>query len=158
MNQATKQLTDDWVRGSADQLVQSAQSVDAKMVGTMAAGSVVIGVAATAVGGDEPFAATPSLIPLILAVVSYAVILMAAFVCLRPHDFRRPLDPVALKGYWTHTPEQAKKWHSDLVLKCYKINLAILNKKTKALSCGLVSLALETTGIVAWIVLAGLGL
>ena len=156
MNPKTKQLTDDWSRGSADQLVQSAQSVDAKMVGVLAAGSVVIGVAATAVTNGFDWAL--ALVPLGIALVGYVVILLSAFICLKPKDYRRPTNPVILKKYWSLEPEEALERHSSFVLAAFECNKAILDRKTKLLSYGLQALALETIGIVVWATLKALDL
>ena len=156
-NPKTKQLIDDWSRGSADQLVQSAQGVDAKMVGVLAAGSVVIGVAVTAL--EDGFPLTLSLVPLCVALVCYFVILLAAFFCLTPKDYRRPTNPVILqKNYRSLEPAEASKKHSDFVLQAFKLNKAILDNKTKMLRWGLFALALETIGIVTWTILGALNL
>ena len=157
VNPKTKQLTDDWSRGSADQLVQSAQGVDAKMVGALAAGSVVIGVAVTALEGG--LALTPSLISLCIAVGCYVAILLSAFRCLIPKDYHRPTNPAILqKSYWSLEPAKALERHSAYVLHAFKLNKAILDSKTKMLRCGLLGLGVETIAIVIWAILGALNL
>ncbi len=150
-NNDTKCMTDDWCRNSPDMVAQSAQYVDTKMVGVLAAGSVVIGIAATA--ASDNLKSSPEAFPMDIAVLFYVVILVSALVSLIPREFREPTNPEALRKYWKHDPKIVREWHSDLVLKSYRLNISILEKKAKMLNCGLVALAGETVAIISWMAL-----
>ena len=127
------------------------------MVGVLAAGSIVIGVAVTASEGG--FALTLSIIPLCVALACYVVIFLAAFFCLTPKDYAYPANPVILqKNYWSLTPAEALKRHGEFVLDAFLQNKAILNRKTKLLVGALVALSIETIAIVVWAILGALGL
>ena len=152
MSKDTQRLIDDWSRNSPDMLVQSCQAVDTKMVGALAAGSVVIGVAATAV--EPGFLNNLSSVPLIMSILMYVVILISAVKCLRPIRLARPSNPKFLRGqYSALNPDELREKHSNLVLKTYKTNLKTLEGKTKMLNCALISLGGETVAIIGWVVL-----
>ena len=151
VNQDTRRMTDDWSRNAPEMLVQSAQGVDARMVGTIAAGSVVIGVASATV--DKGFDVTSATIPMVVAVLLYVGVLVSAVICLWPSKYRRPTNPEALKAYWPYEPERVLQWHSELVLNSYRINLRIHGKKVKMLYLGLAALVGETSMIIVWMFL-----
>lgn len=148
VNKSTKRLTFEWSRNAPDEVAQVAQGVDAKMAGILAAGSVVIGIAATTVGKE--FDVTLINIPMGIAVVLYAVLLWLATNCLRSHRFRRPSNPEILREYWPYEFDKVLIWHSDLVLQCYEVNRSILNKKVRMLNLGLIFLVSETLALVLW--------
>ena len=154
VNQDTKRMIEDWTRGSADALVQSGNNLDTKMVGVVAAGSVVIGVASAVFGSTRAPGVDESLstAAMICAIVAYLMILSMAFVCLRPFKFRRPLSPKILQNYLKYDPDEFRRVHYDFVLKAYDLNLEIIDKKVKYLQCALVLLGVETFSIVLWMV------
>ena len=156
INVETRRLTESWSRDSANQLVQVAQGVDAKMVGVVAAGSIVIGVAATVV--NDGLEVTPALIPMILAIATYFVVLGSTLACLRARDFRRTTNPATLRRYWPYDKERVLDWYSKFVEDAYELNKSILDSKVKALNCGLMGLGLETISIIGWMILRSIGL
>ena len=152
INPDTKRMVEDWMRGSADALVQSGNNLDTKMVGVMAGGSVVIGVASTVFGSTREAGVDESLstAAMICAVVSYLILLATAFACLLPSNFRRPLTPKVLQEYLEFSPDEVRRVHHTFVLKCYDLNREIVRKKVKYLRCALILLGVETISIILW--------
>ena len=153
VNQKTRQLTDDWSRNAPEMIAESAQGVDTKMVGAMAAGSVVIGIASTTIASttmEKGLDANLATIPLGIAVILYFVVLGFSIWCLWPSDYRRPTNPEALRAYWSYDRERVLMWHSNLVLESYKINLRIRGTKVRMLYIALLALAGETLMIMGW--------
>ena len=160
----TQKLVDEWSRESPYEIIHAGRSVDTKMVGVLAAGSVVIGVIAATVGSatagmaKEHIEFTVSLAAVFAAALAFLVILMSAWRCLFPKDFRQPLTREALDKKKHLPPDKFEHWHRGLVLSTYQTNKGLLAAKTKMLRCGLVALALEMLLIGCWAVLSLLGL
>ena len=131
--------------------------MDTKMVGVLAAGSVVIGVIAATIGGEHN-KVTVSLGAVLVASLAFVVILISAWRCLFPKDFRQPLTREALDKKKHLPPDEFKSWHRELVLCTYKTNKELLATKAKMLRCGLVALILEMSLIACWAALRLFGL
>ena len=122
------------------------------MVGVLAAGSVVIGVIAATIGGEHS-KTTVSLGAVLFAALAFVVILISAWRCLFPKQFRQPLTREALDKKKHLPPDKFKSWHRELVLSTYQTNKEILAAKVKMLQCGLVALIFEMLLIACWAVL-----
>ena len=147
----TKRLIYKLTRNSPDMLVQSSQAVDTKMVGVVAAASVVIGVVAAAIGKDDKTTDT-ALCLIVLAVVMYAVVLASGAWCLWPRKFRRPMSPPLLEKHKGLRAKILLEWHGEYVKQAYTKNKSLLDQKIWSLYVGLIGLAAETTLIVSWMI------
>ena len=152
LNQDTRYMTDEWSRNAPEMIAESAQGVDTKMVGAVAAGSVVIGIASSTASATAGNSLDVSLATILLgfAVILYLVVLGFAILCLWPSRYRRPTNPAALRAYWPYDRERVLMWHSNLVLESYEINLRIRGTKVRMLYIALLALAGETLMIMGW--------
>ncbi len=154
VNDKTKMMIDGWIRSSANEVISNARGVETKMIGVMAGGSVVIGIAPA---GTLPASmSTPifslALVPLAIAAVAYVIILGSTLKCLLPQEFRVPNAPPLLRKYEDRSPDVVLRWHSKYVDDAYTHNVQLLDAKVKMLRCGLVALAIETGAMFTWAV------
>ena len=153
---ATQELVDEWSRTSPYEIIHAARSVDTKMVGVLAAGSVVIGVIAAAIDVENS-KFTVSLVAVIMAALAFIVVLASAWRCLSPKNFRQPLTREALDKKKHLPPDKFKNWHRELVLCTYENNKKLQATKAKMLWCGIVALGVEMLLISCWAILRFFG-
>ena len=150
MNQKTKDLTFDWCKDAPDGLIAIAHGVDAKLVGILAAGSIVISVLAASL--DNFQWCRPDILLLATATGSYLFIFIGTAKYIRPQKFERPSAPGTVKQYWEHAPSDVREKHWEIVEQMYANNLSIVDSKSRFLAHALLALGIETASLVAWVV------
>ena len=157
MNQKTKDITLEWCRNAPEALIQTALSIDMKLIGILAASSVIISVAASLASiNNNAFRIDWTLIPFAIAVVTYACNFLGILRQISPKEFWRtddPNDPARnTDKYWSHNPEKARDIQWRAIQKNYRQNFSISENKAKQLKVSTILLGIQTLALVMWVV------
>ena len=150
MNQETKDLTFEWCRNTPEGLMSIAHGLDAKLVGILAAGSIVISVIATAL--DNLQWCRPDIVLLIVSALSYLFIFAGTARFIRPQKFESPSAPGIVKQYWKYEPADVREKHWEIVEEMYDNNKQVIDRKADFLKYALWALGVETISLVVWFV------
>ena len=156
MNQDTKDITLTWSESGPDALIQAARSIDMKLIGILAASSVLIGVSASlgGTGRVNPFQVDWPLIPFSLAAVAYVINFVGTLWKIWPRKFELCADPTNMETYWQYEPERAREARWRVLKRAYERNLAISESKGNWLKASTALLGTETIALVAWLIWA----
>ena len=154
MQQQTKDLTLEWVRHAPAALSQSALSVDAKLIGILAASSVLIGVVVSLASntGTEVFSGY-GLCVFVVAALTYISIVTGTLIVVRPTAFEDADDPHKASDYWPHPPAHAREIRWGVIRRAYSYNRSQLERKTAWLKWSIGLLGIETVSLVVWTIL-----
>jgi len=142
----------DWGRGALERQLSAADALDAKMAQALAAGSILLGLAASS-GADGVVIA----VFLGLAALAFIVLAIAAVRALWLRRFRAPMAPSqAWRKYWTDEVTTIQWAIVDDTSAAYEENERHLDCKRNALRWALSALAAEAGLIGAAVIAAGL--
>ena len=151
MKYPSRDLTYEWGRMAPEQLTKEADSLDTKIIGIFATACIIIGVT-TALAEKVRLDAT--LIPFVLAFISFIAILLRSLWVIRPQWLFVSDSPLILReDYWELEPEETKEKYWKYVEKDFNSNYKIVKSKGRALSCTVPLLAIETISLVVWLFL-----
>ena len=160
MHQATKDMTLEWYQDAPEGLTLNALSIDTKLVGVLAASSVLIGVAAAlGAGVDDRFKLGFSLINFSVACFAYLINFAGILWQIRPKDFEKCDDPTRpdMDLYWSQAPKKAREVRWKVLQRAYRTNRGVLDGKTAWLENSIHLLGAETIALIAWLVTASYG-
>lgn len=151
MKHPSRDLTYEWGRIAPEQLAKEADALDTKIIGIFATACIIISVV-TALA--EMVRLDVTLIPFVLAFVSFIAILARSLWVIRPQWLFVSDSPLILReDYWELEPEETKEKYWKYVEKDFDANYKIVKNKGRALSCTVPLLAIETISLVVWLFL-----
>jgi len=129
---------------SPSEQLRAAEAVDSKIFQALAAGSVLIGLAAVQAGEHDDL----KIAFLAAAVAAFLVLATLAIPTLWSRRFRIGMGPDQLwNDYWSNTPDQIRHAYVDDIVSGYQQNEKLLASKHKALRGILLALLAEVCAI-----------
>ena len=147
---SSKDLTFEWGRTAPYELSKLADSMDTKIMGAFATGSLIIGVTSIRLQALV-FDWTASL--LVIAAIAYLVILVASLWALLPMTFAVADDPRKIKEFYWHLPKdevQTKYW--EYIEKATDRARSNVEFKSRCFTIVVGGLAVEVPFLITWLV------
>jgi hypothetical protein len=147
----SRDLTYEWGRTAPEQLSKVADTLDTKILGVFSTACIIISVI-TALANKIQLGM--SLIPFIIAFISFIVILIKSLWVVRPQWFFVTDSPKILRqDYWKLEPQEAKKEYWKHLENDFEANYDKVRIKGRTLSWTIKLLALETISLIVWLFL-----
>jgi hypothetical protein len=147
----SRDLTYEWGRKAPEQLAQEASALDSKLLGIFSSACIIVGVI-TALRGNIQIDTT--IIPFIIALVSFGIILIYSLWVIRPRWFYVCDSPMILReDYWELDSEDVKDKYWRYVEEGFTDNYKQVKRKGLALSYIIPLLATETVSLLVWLFL-----
>lgn len=147
----SRDLTYEWGRTAPEQLSKAADTLDTKILGVFSTACIIISVI-TALANKIQLGM--SLIPFIIAFISFIVILIKSLLVIRPQWFFIADSPKILReDFWKLEPDEAKKKYWEHLENDFEANFDKVKIKGRALSWTIKLLAIETILLIVWLFL-----
>lgn len=147
----SRDLTYEWGRTAPEQLTKTADTLDTKILVVFSTACIIISVI-TALANKIQLGM--SLIPFIIAFISFIVILAKSLWVVRPQWFFVTDSPKILReDYWKLEPQEAKKEYWKHLENDFEANYDKVRIKGRTLSWTIKLLALETISLIVWLFL-----
>lgn len=143
-----------WIERGPYEVMESARSMDVKLIGILAAASVLFGVMPTLAFNSEAtqFRLDWYLLSLALAVVAYLTIFGVTLWQIWPRRYWLPSDLNFVEQYLKATQERAREIHLAVIRRATERNNGILQSKARWLMVNTFLLGLETVTLLSWLV------
>ena len=151
--QKTKNLTLEWSQGGPGGLIQASMGIDMKLIGILAASSVLIGVTVSlaGVGGITSTLSGWPLAPFLVAAIAWLINFAGTLHHIRPKTYHRSDDPTNMEDYWNQQPDRAREARWTYLQRAYGNNLGVLLSKANWLKYSTALLGGETIALVLWL-------
>jgi len=151
----SRDLTYEWGRTAPEELSKVADALDTKILVVFSIACIIISVI-TALANNIQFGM--SLIPFILAFISFIVILIKTLWVIRPQWFFVTDSPRILReDFWKLEPEETKRQYWEHLENDFEANYDKVKIKGRALSWTIKLLAIETIALIVWLFLCNFG-
>ncbi len=151
MKYPSRDLMYEWGRITPEQLAKEADALDTKLIAIFAMACIIISVI-TALAERARLDVT--LIPFVIAFISFMVILVRSLWVIRPQWLFVGDSPLILREYyWKLEPEEAKEKYWEYVEEDFNANYKIVMSKGRALLWTVRLLAIETISLIVWLFL-----
>jgi hypothetical protein len=146
----SRDLTYEWGRTAPEELSKVADALDTKILVVFSVACIVISVI-TALANKIQLGM--SLIPLIVAFISFIVIFIKSLRVIKPQKFYVADSPRILReDFWKLEPEDAKAKYWGHLEKDFQENYDKVEAKGRTLKCTVVLLFIETMALIGWLV------
>ncbi len=151
MKYPSRDLTYEWGRTAPDELAKYADALDTKLVGLLAAASIIISVVA---GLPRSIPLNWTAVPFGIAVMSFAIVFTTCMLALHSRQFRVTDSPTILKrDWWSLEPEVLKEQYWEYVEDAFKENYQAVKTKGQALQLVVPFLGIEVVALLVWLFL-----
>jgi len=147
----SRDLTYEWGRTAPEQLSKVADALDAKIIGVLSIACIIIGVT-TALANKIQLGI--SLIPFIIAFISFLLILIKSLRVIDPQNFYVADSPRILReDFWKLEPEDAKAKYWEHLEKDFQENYDKVESKGRTLKRTVWLLGIQTIALMVWLFL-----
>jgi len=147
----SRDLTYEWGRTAPEELSKVADALDTKIIGVLSIACIIISVT-TALADKIQLGV--SLIPFIIAFISFIVILIKSLRVIKPQNFYVADSPKILReDFWKLEPEEAKREYWEHLENDFEANQEKVKIKGHTLSWTVKLLAIETILLIVWLFL-----
>ena len=148
---ASRDLMYEWGRTAPEQLSKVADALDTKILGVFSIACIIISVT---IALTNKIQLGMSLIPFIIAIISFIIILIKSVRVIRPQSFYVADSPKVLReDFWKLEPEEAKEKYWEHLENAFEENHHKVKVKGRTLSWTVPLLAIETISLVVWLFL-----
>lgn len=146
----SRDLTYEWGRTAPEELSKVADALDTKILVVFSVACIIISVIAALA---DKIQLGMSLIPLIIAFISFVVIFVGSLRVVRPQNFYVADSPRILReDFWKLEPEDAKASYWGHLEKDFQENYDKVAAKARTLKHTIILLFIETTALLGWLV------
>jgi len=147
----SRNLTYEWGRTAPEELSKAADALDTKILGVFSIACIIISVI-TALANKIQL--DMSLIPFIIAIISFIVILIKSVRVITPQSFYVADSPKILReDFWKLEPEEAKRKYWEHLENDFEANYDKVEIKGHTLAWTTKLLAIETISLIVWLFL-----
>ena len=130
-------------------MMREADAIDTKAMAVFATGTLIIGVFSALFGQIRP---DFTVIPFVLASVSFLVLLVSSIANLKPRKYGGPDDPKILRErFWELPPDEAREHLWRYTEGAFKTNKDNVDAKGKALRYSVFALSSEVVLLITWL-------
>ena len=153
VEQETKDLTLDWSEGGPGALIQASMGIDMKLIGILAASSVLMGVTVSlaGVGGVASTWSGWPLVAFLFAAAAWIINFAGTLYQVWPKMYHRSDDPTNMEDYWSQQPAAAREARWTYLQRAYENNFKVLSSKANWLKYSTALLGVETIALVVWL-------